>query len=82
MPLLPDLGTAGLYAVAAFLLVLGILVVFVESIRPSRFLAVVFASVFAAAGLLLLGEAGVAIILVGIAGAFIANHIFEWLTAR
>jgi len=82
MALLPDLGTAALYALAAFLLVLGVLVVFVETVRLSRFLAVVVGSILAASGLALVGEAGVALVLLGVGGAFLANQVFEWLTIR
>ncbi len=82
MALLPDLGTAGLYAVAVFLLILGVLVVFVETVRPPRLALVVGASIVAAVGLAVLGEIGLALIPMGIAAAFVANQAFEWLTAR
>ncbi len=82
MALLPDLGTAGLYALAAFLLVLGVLVVFVESVRPSRFLLVLIVCLVAAGGLVAVGESGVALVPLGIGGAFVANQAFEWLTMR
>lgn len=82
MAILPDLGTAGLYALAAFLLVLGVLVVFVESVRPSRFLLVLIVCIVAAGGFVALGETGVALVPLGVGGAFVANQVFEWLTMR
>lgn len=82
MALLPDLAAAGLYAAVLFLLVLGFLVVFVETIQ-ARHLAVILAidgaaSVVAFAA----GDAGVAVVLIAIGLAFLANHAFEWSTAR
>ncbi len=82
MAILPDLGTAGLYALAAFLVVLGVLVVFVESVRPSRFLAVLIVCIVASGGLVGVGETGVALLPLSVGAAFVANQVFEWLTMR
>jgi len=82
MALVPDLQAASLYALAAFLVLLGFLVVFVESMRPSR-AGVLVASALAVAALLAwLGEAGLGLIVLGIGAAIVASRIFDWLTSR
>ncbi len=82
MALLPDPATAALYGLAAFLLLLGILVVFVEAVRPVRFLAALVADVAIAILLAVGGELGVSFIVLGVGGALLANQAFEWLTTR
>ena len=82
MALLPDPAAAGLYAVAIFLVTLGVLVIFVETVRLTRFFSIVVGSFAIALALILVGELGVALLVLGFAGAFIANHVFEWLTTR
>lgn len=82
MALLPDPATAGLYAAIVFLVTLGVLVVFVETVRFARFVAIVIACFVAALVLVLVGEFGVSLSFLGFGGAFIANHVFEWLTTR
>lgn len=82
MALLPDLGIAGGIALAVFLLTLGVLVIFVETVAPRRLVAVMGACVAVAAGLVLLGEVGLSLAPLGFAAAFLANHAFEWLTTR
>jgi len=82
MALLPDPATAGLYAAIVFLLTLGVLVVFVETVRFSRFVAVVLVCFVAALALILMGELGLSLSFLAFGGAFIANHVFEWLTTR
>lgn len=82
MALLPDPVTAGLYALATFLVVLGVLVVFVESIRLATVAALLTMDVALALFLVFLGEFGVALVLLGFGGALLANHVFEWLTTR
>lgn len=82
MAVLPDLAVAGLYALVVFLLVLGVLVVFVETLEPRQLrgfllLAGVVAFIIAASG-----EVGLALLVLGAAAAFMANEVFEWLTAR
>lgn len=74
--------TAGLYALAAFLVVLGVLVVFVETIRLTTVAVVLVADVLLALVLTVLGEFGVALVVLGFGGAVLANHVFEWLTTR
>ncbi len=82
MALLPDLATAGGIALALFLLVLGVLVVFVESVPP-RLLGLVLIVGLALAVLLeVVGELGVALVVLGLPAALAANGVFEWLTAR
>lgn len=82
MALLPDPATAGLAAVGVFLIALGVLVIFVETVRLTRFLLVVIACLALSALLTVLGEFGVALLPLGLGGAFIANQVFEWLTTR
>ncbi len=82
MALLPDLQAASLYALAAFLVLLGFLVVFVESMRPSRAGVLVALAIALAALLAWLGEAGLGLIVLGIGGAIVASRIFDWLTSR
>ncbi len=82
MALLPDLMAAALYAAVVFLLFLGLLVVFVETI-PSRLLTVtILAALLFAGWLAWVGEAGLSFLALGIAAALVANHAFEWLTTR
>jgi hypothetical protein len=82
MVLLPDPATAGLYAAIVFLVTLGVLVVFVETVRFSRFVVIVIASFVAALVFVLVGELGLSLSFLAFGGAFIANHVFEWLTTR
>ena len=82
MALVPDPARAILYAAVVFLVVLGVLVLFVETVAFTRFVAIVTGCLVVALALLLLGELGLALFPLGIGGAFIANHAFEWLTTR
>lgn len=82
MALLPDLVVAGEAALVAFLLTLGVLVVFVESFSGRTAALVLLVALVLAALLVVLGEAGVGLILVGFASAFVANGVFDWLTTR
>lgn len=82
MPVLPDIASAGLYGLVVFLLTLGLLVVFVETVRPSRLVALLTGSLVLAAALALAGEVALALLPAGFGGAFLANHVFEWLTKR
>ncbi len=82
MALLPDLATAALYALVVFLLVLGVLVIFVETIRATRLFALLAADIIAVTLLAIVGEVGAAIVIAGFGVALIANQAFEWLTTR
>lgn len=82
MALLPDLVTAGGVALAVFLIVLGVLVVFVESLDRRIAAVSILVPLVLAAVFVLLGELGVAFVLVGLAGAVAANEVFERLTMR
>lgn len=82
MTFLADPDTAALYAVGVFLVTLGVLVVFVETVRLARFVTVVVVSFVVALLLALVGESGMALLMLGFGGAFITNHVFEWLTTR
>jgi len=82
MALLPDLATAALYAAVVFLVSLGFLVVFVETVRPVRVIVALVVCALAALGLLWFVETGLAFLMVALAGAVVANQVFEWLTTR
>jgi len=82
MALLPDLAAAALDAVVVFLLFLGLLVVFVETIPPRLLMVVMLAVVLFAAWLAWVGEAGLSFIAIGVAAGLGVNHAFEWLTTR
>lgn len=81
MALLPDLATAGLYALVVFLLALGFLVIFVEVVPPRRLVAALFGSVLIAIALAGMGEVGIGFLVLAVGGALIANYTFERLTA-
>ena len=82
MALLPDLAAAALYAVVVFLLALGFLVVFVETLSPRRLTACLVGALILGVAFASLGELGLGLLVAGGALAFLANHAFEWLTAR
>ena len=82
MALLPDPATAGLYAVVVFLITLGVLVLFIETIAFTRFVTVDVVCLVLADVLILIGELGLSLPVLGFGAAFIANHLFEWLTTR
>ncbi len=76
------LATSGAVALVAFLVTLGVLVIFVESVRGRTTALVLLVAVILAALLAVLGEAGIGLIPLGFAAAFVANAVFEWLTTR
>ncbi len=82
MPLLPDPATAGIAAGVVFLITLGILVLFIEMVPLPRFIGIVVGCLVVAVFLVVLGEVGLALLPLAVAGAFLANHVFEWLTTR
>jgi hypothetical protein len=82
MAVLPDLATAGLYALVVFLLALGFLVIFVETVPARRLVAILFGSALIAVVLGGMGEPGIGFLSVAVGGALLANHTFEWLTTR
>lgn len=82
MALLPDLAVASVLALVVFLLALGLLVVFIESVRPARLVAVLLAGVAVSGALAVLGETGLALVAMALAAAVLANQGFEWLTTR
>jgi hypothetical protein len=77
-----DPGTGALVGAVVFLLVLGVLVIFVEALRTSLVLTFVIVAVVGAALLASLGELGLGFALLGFGGAVIADHAFDWLTTR
>lgn len=82
MVVLPDLAAAGLYGLVVFLVVLGFLVVFVETVPPRRLIGLLLGTSFVAIVLVSVGEAGMVLLALGFGGALIANQTFEWLTTR
>ncbi len=82
MALLPDLAAAALYGVVVFLLSLGFLVVFVETVSNRQLAAALVFLFIVALGLVSLGEPGMALLVLGVGAALIANHAFEGLTTR
>ncbi len=82
MPLLPDLTVAGGIALAVFLLTLGVLVIFLESVPRRMVIGLLLITIVLVAVLSLFGEFGIGIILLAFAAAFLANDVFEWLTTR
>jgi len=82
MAIFPDFGAAVLYSAVVFLVALGILVVFVETVSPRRAASIVAAAIVVAAALSFVSEIGLAFIALGLASAVVANSVFEWLTTR
>lgn len=82
MALIPDLTSAALYAVVVFLLFLGLLVVFVETIPPRLLMVMILAAILFGAWLAWIGEPGLSFVALGVAAALVANQAFEWLTNR
>src|SRR2546428_13937879 len=80
MALLPDLAAAALYAVVVFLLFLGLLVVFVETIPPRLLMVMILATILFAAWLAWVGEIGLSFLALGAGAALAANPAFERLT--
>src|SRR5947199_7537430 len=82
MAALPDLAAAGLYGVVVFLLALGFLVIFMETVPPRRLIALLLGSFLVAVVLAGMGEKGVAYLARGSGAAIIETSAFEALTAR
>src|SRR2546427_13285774 len=82
MALLPDLTAAALYALVVFLLFLGLLVVFVETIPPRLLMVMILAAILFAAWLAWVGEAGVSFLARGLTAALLAEPAFQWPTSR
>ncbi len=82
MSLLPDLTVAGGIALAVFLLTLGVLVIFLESVPRRIVFRLLLITIVLGAVLSLFDELGIGIILLAFAAAFLANDVFEWLTTR
>ncbi len=82
MPILPDLAVAGEIALVVFLIALGVLVLFVESMPGRAAGVVILTALVLSAVLTVLGELGIGVIVIAFAVAFVANGAFEWLTTR
>lgn len=77
MPLLPDLGIAAAAAGVTFFLLLGLLVIFLETIEPKLFLGSVFILIGLTLALFLVNEAGVALITLGVMGALLVDQAIK-----
>src|SRR5438105_15089293 len=73
MAALPDLAAAGLYGVVVFLLALGFLVIFVETVPPRRLIALLLGSFLVAVVLVAMGETLSAFLALGVGGALDGN---------
>src|SRR5437763_3024704 len=82
MAALPHLAAAGLYGVVVFLLALGFLVIFVETVPPRRLIALLLGSFLVAVVLAGMGETGFAFLLLGIGADLISNYEFYRLLRR
>jgi hypothetical protein len=77
-----DPVTGALGGFAVFLVVLGGLVIFVETVRTARVFLAVVADLAAAALLALIGELGLGLVVLGLGAAVLADLVFDWLTTR
>jgi hypothetical protein len=82
MAILPDMAAAGLYALVVFLLALGVLVIFVETLPPRGLVAALVGCLLVAVVLAAMGEAGIGFLALAVGGALLANQTFEWMTSR
>src|SRR5436309_15712726 len=80
MAALPDLAAAGLYGVVVFLLALGFLVIFMETVPPRRLIALILGSFLVAVVLAGMGATGVAFLELRIGWALVAICAFVRLT--
>src|SRR5947208_16389925 len=80
MAALPDLAAAGVYGVVVFLLALGFLVIFVETVPPRRLIALLLGSFLVPVVLAGMGEIGVGFLAPGGGVAPVADHPFAPLT--
>src|SRR2546426_10658801 len=82
MAALPDLAAAGLYGGVVFLLALGLLVIFGETVPPRRVIALLLGSFLVAVVLAGTGETRVALLALGGRAALVTNNAFQWRTRR
>jgi len=82
MAILVDPSTAGLAALVVFLVALGLLVLFIETISRARLVAVLVLDIAIAGSLVAADEAGLALVALSVAAAVLANEAFERLTTR
>src|SRR5438552_18380975 len=80
MAALPDLAAAGLYGVVVFLLALGLLVIFVETVPLRRLIALLHGSFLVAADPAVMAETGGDYLALRIGAALTAYYGFELLT--
>jgi hypothetical protein len=82
MAILVDPSTAGLAALVVFLVALGLLVLFIETISRPLLVAVLVLDLALAGSLVAADEAGLALAALSVAAAVLANEAFERLTTR
>ena len=82
MAILVDPSTAGLAALVVFLVALGLLVLFIETISRARLVAVLVLDIAIGGTLVAADEAGLALVALSVAAAVLANEAFERLTTR
>jgi hypothetical protein len=80
MAVLADPGSALLAALVVFLVSLGLLVLFVETMSRARIVAILVANGIVAGIFIAWGEAGLGLAAAGFAAAVLANEAFERLT--
>lgn len=82
MALLPDLALAGGIALAVFLVALGLLVVFTDSLGRRTAAILILVGLGVAVASSIAGEFGIGLVAAGFSAAVAANGLFEWLTSR
>lgn len=82
MAILVDPSTTALATVVAFLVALGLLVVFIETISRVRLVAVLVLDIAIAGSLVAADEAGLALVTLSVAAAVLTNEVFERFTTR
>jgi len=82
MAILADPSTAGLAALVVFLVALGLLVLFIETISRARLVAVLVLDIAIGGTLVAADEAGLALVALSVAAAVLANEAFERVTTR
>jgi len=82
MAVLSDLSVAAIAAVVVFLGSLGVLVIFVESVKGHRLVAFVAVDAVIAAAFLIAGDVGMAVVALAVAAAALTNEAFERFTLR
>lgn len=80
MPLLPDLGLAAAAAGVVFFVLLGIFVVFLETMERKLLLGGAFTLIGLTFALVLMDEAGIAMIALAVMSALVVDQAIEHFT--